>query len=172
VGAGDRVAAALAAIADALPRPLATLERVRVCKRDGLALADPGGVPQTDTSGLPLWQKLVVHCGEQSRHAGRPLATELVLRAQAAGAAGATVLRGIRGFHGDHRPHGERLLVLRRDVPVLCVLVDTPQNVRRWFGVVDEVTAEAGLVTSEIVPAMRAGREGALGLAGPHPRAR
>ena len=38
----------------------------------------------------------------------------------------------------------------------MTVIVDTPPNVRRWFGIVDELTDEAGLVTSEIVPALRA----------------
>jgi len=41
--------------------------------------------------------------------------------------------------------------------------------VRRWFPIVDEVTAETGLVTSETVPALRASgagiRHGGLRLA-------
>ena len=45
---------------------------------------------------------------------------------------------------------------LHRHVPVLTVLVDTPANTRRWFEIVDEMTSETGLVTSEIVPALRA----------------
>jgi hypothetical protein len=36
------------------------------------------------------------------------------------------------------------------------VLLDTPANMRRWFEIVDEMTGETGLVTSEIVPALRA----------------
>ena len=39
---------------------------------------------------------------------------------------------------------------------MVTVIVDTPANVRRWFAIVDELTDEAGLVTSEIVPALRA----------------
>ena len=45
---------------------------------------------------------------------------------------------------------------LRRHVPVVTVVVDTPQRTRRWFEVVSELTAETGLVTSEMVPAFRA----------------
>ena len=73
-----------------------------------------------------------------------------------AGAAGATALRGTWGFHGDQRPHGDRLLALRRHVPVLTVAVDTPARVHELFAVVDRLTADAGLVTCEVVPAMRA----------------
>ena len=73
-----------------------------------------------------------------------------------AGAAGATSLRGIWGYHGDHEPHGDTFWQLRRRVPVLTVIVDTPDRIRDWFAIVDELTDETGLVTSEMVPAYRA----------------
>jgi PII-like signaling protein len=41
-------------------------------------------------------------------------------------------------------------------VPVLTVVVDTPARIRRWFGIVDELTDETGLVTCEMVPAFHA----------------
>ena len=66
------------------------------------------------------------------------------------------MLRGVWGYHGDHEPHGDSLWQLRRRVPVVTVIVDTPERIRRWFAIVDELTAETGLVTSEQVPALRA----------------
>ena len=39
---------------------------------------------------------------------------------------------------------------------LVTVLVDRPPGVRRWFPILDEVAAGAGLVTGEIVPAFRA----------------
>jgi PII-like signaling protein len=156
IGAGDAIAAVLPELGALLRRPLLTVERVRVCKRDGVRLAEPEQVPGTDPSGLGLWQKLQIHAGEQSRHAGAPLAAQLVRALRDAGAAGATSLRGIWGYHGDHAPHGDTLRQLRRRVPVVTVVVDTPERIRRWFAVVDELTDETGLVTSELVPAFRA----------------
>lgn len=156
VGSGQQIAAALPELTAMLRRPLLTLERVRVCKRDGARLAEPHEIPAQDPDGLPLWQKLMVYAGEQSKSDGRPLYLELIRRLREAGAAGATSLRGIWGYHGDHRPHGDKLLALRRHVPVLTVIVDTPERIRRWFPIVDEVTSETGLVTSELVPAARA----------------
>ena len=50
-------------------------------------------------------------------------------------------------------PFADRLLSIRRSVPVLVVAIDTPSGVRRWWPALDEVTGEAGLVTSELVPA-------------------
>jgi len=156
VGEGHRIAALLPELAAMLPRPLLTLERIRVCKRDGVRLAAPRHLPETDPSGLGVWQKLMVYAGEQSRHHGQPLHGRLVRALREAGASGATSLRGIWGYHGDHEPHGDVFWQLRRRVPVVTVIVDSPERTRRWFAIVDELTHEAGLVTSEMVPAFRA----------------
>ena len=87
-----------------LERPLVTLERVRVCKRDGAALAAPGQPRPTGDA----WQKLMVYAASSAPR--RPLYLELVRRLRATGAAGATTLRGIWGYHGDHAPHGDSAL--------------------------------------------------------------
>jgi PII-like signaling protein len=148
VGAADRIAAAL----EDIDAPTRVLERVRVCKRDGVALA----APHDDAAEPGMWHKLTVICGEQSRHAGRPLAATLVGELRRAGAAGATALRGIWGFHGDHAPHGDTLRQLRRRVPVVVTTVDTPERSREWFAVIDRICDRDGLVLSERVPAFRA----------------
>jgi PII-like signaling protein len=145
VGDAEALAAALPELAEMLERPLVTWERVRVCKRDGAVLDEPA--PPAEG-----WQKLMVYASEQSRRGGRPLYAELVRRLRGAGGAGATTLRGIWGYHGDHEPHGDSAWQLRRRVPVLTVLVDSPEGIERTYGLVDELTAETGLVTSEIVP--------------------
>lgn len=156
VGDGARIGQALPELGASLARPLMTVERVRVCKRDGARLAPPHHLPGTDASGLGMWQKLMVHAGEQSRHAGRPLHLALIRALREAGAAGATSLRGIWGYSGEHDPHGDSFWQLRRRVPVLTVTVDTPERTRDWFAIIDELTDETGLVTSEMVPALRA----------------
>jgi PII-like signaling protein len=146
VGDGEPLAHALARIEQILERPVVTFERIQVCKRDGALIAEPTPAP---AAGL---QKLMVYAGEQAHHDGHPLYVSLLRRLRAAGAAGATSLRGIWGYHGNHMPHGDTLWQLRRRVPVVTVVVDTPERTKRWFEIVDEVTAETGLVTSEAVP--------------------
>jgi PII-like signaling protein len=171
VGDGERIAAALPELGRMLAHPLLTLERITVCKRDGQRLTEPRHLPHSDPSGLQMWQKLMVYASEQSRYDHKPLHVELIRRLREAGAAGATSLRGIWGYHGDHTAHGDSFWQLRRRAPVVTVLVDTPANIRRWFAIVDELTEQTGLVTSEIVPAHRAttprGRGGGLHLAQP-----
>lgn len=160
VGAGEQIAGVLPELGGLLQRPLLTLERIRVCKRDGQLLSPPTALPTTDQQGLAMWQKLMVYASEQARHGRTPLHVALVRRLRESGASGATCLRGVWGFHGDHPPHGDRLLQLRRHVPVVTILVDTPERIAESFKIVDELTHEAGLVTSEMVPAMASLSEG------------
>ena len=74
--------------------------------------------------------------------------------ARSGAASGATVLRGIWGFHGGRKPHGDKLIQLSRQVPVTTIIVDRPDRIARSFELVDELTSEHGLVTSEMVPAV------------------
>jgi PII-like signaling protein len=156
VGAGERIAAVLPELARLLSDPLVTLERVRVCKRDGELLATPHELPAVDEHGLARWQKLTVYTSQAAIADGRSLHHELVRRLRVADAAGATSLRGIWGYHGDHEPHGDRFFQVRRHVPVVTTTIDTPENSIRSFAIIDELTRDGGLVISEMVPAMQA----------------
>jgi PII-like signaling protein len=153
VGGAPQVAAAAAAVRELLRDPLLTFERVRVCKRDGRRLEAPHALPAVDEHGLPLWQKLTVYSSERARHGRQPLHRALTRRLLAAEAAGATTLRGVWGFHGDHRPHGDKLLQTHRHVPVLTTAIDAPDRIAQVFSIIDELTGDGGLVTSELVPA-------------------
>ena len=134
---------------------LYTVERVELCKRDGRLLTRPTALPPTDGDGRPLWQKLMIYTSEATLHDGTPIHRALVRRLlDADTVSGATALRGIWGYHGDHKPHGDKLFQLSRQVPVTTVIVDTPARISDCFDIVDELTAEHGLVTCELVPAL------------------
>jgi PII-like signaling protein len=97
----------------------------------------------------------MVYTSESARHDHMPIHRGLIQQLRKRKTPdGATVVRGIWGFHGDHQPHGDRLLSLTRHVPVATILVDTPANIAESFDVVDELTLDDGLVTSEMVPAL------------------
>lgn len=170
VASGDRVARAIPDIATAIPDPLITVERVQLCKRDGRLLTRPAALPATDSDGRRVWQKLMVHTSEATLHDGAPVHRAIVRRLrETQDIGGATVLRGIWGFRGDRAPHGDKLIQFGRQVPVTTVIVDTPERIAQSFDIVDELTAEHGLVTSELVPALvsidRGGRHGDAALA-------
>lgn len=78
VAASDRIAAVLPELGALLDQPLMTLERVRICSRDGERLAGPHDVREADAAGPQMWQKLMIYAGEQSHHRGRPLSGVLV----------------------------------------------------------------------------------------------
>lgn len=156
VGSGRKMAQVLPELGGLVRNPLMTLERVRVCKRDGELLAPPHPLPGTDEHGLSLWQRLMIYTSERAHHDGRPLHKALIHRLRQSNCAGATTLRGIWGFHGDHQPHGDKLFQRGRHVPMVTIVVDTPDRIEAAFEIVDEVTSESGLVTSEMVPAATA----------------
>lgn len=154
IGLPPQVSAAATELATLLPSPLLTIERVRLCKRDGELFARPQELPPTDSQGRTLWQKLMVHTADVDHDEAQPIHRAIVqqlMRSQTA--RGATVLRGIWGFHGDHKPHGDKLFQLVRKVPLMTIVVDTPDAIARSFTIIDELTAHHGLVTSEMVPA-------------------
>lgn len=155
VGRASAVEAALEKLRALLERPLLLLERVRVCKVAGELRARPDACGDADPSGLPVWNKLMVHVPENARHGHEALHAVLIRRLREEGAMGATALRGVWGYQAGHVPHGDGLLSPRRRVPVVVSVIDTPERTLRWFDVVDGLTAGAGLVTSEIVPAAR-----------------
>jgi PII-like signaling protein len=155
IGSTEQVTSAATELAELLADPLLTVERVRLCKRDGEMFARPQQLPMTDSRGRALWQKLMVYSAETTRHGQLPIHRALVQRLLRSGtASGATVLRGMWGFHGEHKPHGDKLFQLTRGVPVTTIIVDTPESIARSFDIVDELTGRHGLVTSEIVPAV------------------
>ncbi|WP_062646134.1 DUF190 domain-containing protein [Streptomyces maremycinicus] len=90
--------------------------------------------------------RLTVLVGENDTWHRKPLYTEIVHRARAAGLAGASVFRGIEGFGASSLIHTSRLLSLSEDLPVAIVVVDTEERVRAFLPELDELVTE-GLVT-------------------------
>jgi PII-like signaling protein len=153
VGSGEQIAHVLPELGGLLREPLLTLERVRVCKRDGQLLDTPHILPSRDERGMPLWQKLMIYTSEAALHHGQPIHRAVNRRLRATGAVGSTTLRGIWGFHGAHAPHGDRPFQVSRHVPTVTVVIDSPDRIAQSFAIIDELTSERGLVTSEVVPA-------------------
>ncbi|MFD7244962.1 DUF190 domain-containing protein [Streptomyces massasporeus] len=90
--------------------------------------------------------RLTVFVGERDTWHHKPLYSEIVHRAHAAGLAGASVFRGIEGFGASSLIHTSRLLSLSEDLPVAVVIVDTEPRVRAFLPRLDELVTE-GLVT-------------------------
>ena len=99
-------------------------------------------------------QRLTIYIGESDRHGHKPLATEIVHRAHAAGMAGATVLRGIEGFGASNHLHSTRILSLSDDLPIVVVIVDAEERITGFLDTISSLITE-GLVTIEDVTVVK-----------------
>ncbi|MCW7942859.1 hypothetical protein AAW14_12595 [Streptomyces hygroscopicus] len=103
--------------------------------------------------------RLTVYVGEHDTWHHKPLYSEIVHRAHAAGLAGASVFHGVEGFGASSVVHTSRLLSLSEDLPVAVVVVDTEERVRAFLPQLDELVTE-GLVTLDECEVIRyVGRE-------------
>ncbi|HEX3736888.1 MAG TPA: DUF190 domain-containing protein [Solirubrobacterales bacterium] len=87
----------------------------------------------------------IAQCG------AHPLYVELIHELRRGGASGATALRGVWGFRGDGAPHGDRVLALRRDVPLIVEAVDAPDRAERWYELARSLARDEDLVYSQPV---------------------
>jgi PII-like signaling protein len=94
--------------------------------------------------------RLTVYLSENRTWHHRPLFTEIVHRAHAAGLAGASVFRGIEGFGASSTIHTARLLSLSEDLPVVVVIVDEPERVRAFLPELAELTDGAPVTLDEV----------------------
>lgn len=96
IGTGDSIARVLPELGALLRNPLISLERVRICKRDGELFERPHELPGTDPHGMALWQKLSIVTSAAAQHAGQPIYRAIIRQLRASGSSGATSLRGDR----------------------------------------------------------------------------
>ncbi|MEU8619402.1 DUF190 domain-containing protein [Streptomyces sp. NPDC048623] len=109
----------------------------------------------TRLSGPAL--RLTALVGETDTWHHRPLSTEIVHRAHAAGLAGASVFHGVEGFGSSALVHTARLLSLGEDLPMAVVIVDTEERVRAFLPELEELMRDGGLVLLDACEVVRYG---------------
>ncbi len=105
--------------------------------------------------------RLTVLVGADDSWHGRPLYTEIVHRAHAAGLAGASVFRGVEGFGATSRIHTTRILSLSEDLPIAVVIVDAEEPVRAFLPQLDELVTGGLVLLDEVEVVRRAPSQGA-----------
>jgi PII-like signaling protein len=98
--------------------------------------------------------RLSIFIGEGDTWHHKSLYAEIVRRAHNAGLAGATVIRGIEGFGARSRIHTPHAFRLSSDLPLLIMMVDAEERVRRFLPQLDELEIN-GLVILEGVDVVR-----------------
>lgn len=103
--------------------------------------------------------RLTIFVGESDTWHHKPLYSEIVHRAYAAGLAGASAFRGCEGFGASSLIHTTRLLSLSEDLPVAIVIVDSEERIRAFLPQVDEIVGEGLVIMDEVEVIRYAGRE-------------
>jgi PII-like signaling protein len=153
VGPLDALRRSLPGLAEIFEEPAVTLEPIALLKHDG-ELLEP--LPAAAAAGeRDVWQAIGLYTRRSAQVNGRALHSEVVRRLREGGAAGATTILGEWGFSGDERPHGDRLGRVTSHRPTYTVYVDRPGKVAELWPLIDELTAEHGIVTSLFVPGYR-----------------
>ncbi|MFJ8145747.1 DUF190 domain-containing protein [Streptomyces sp. NPDC096094] len=104
--------------------------------------------------------RVTVFVGENDTWHRRPLYSEIVHRAHAAGLAGASVFRGVEGFGASSLIHTTRLLSLSENLPVAVVIVDTEERVRAFLPRLDELVTEGLVILDDCEVIRYVGRHG------------
>ena len=106
-------------------------------------------------------RRLMIIIDEDRTWHHKPLGPEIVKRAHAAGLAGASAFRGIEGFGSTSRVHTSRILSLLGKLPVMIVIVDTPEKIEAFLPQLDELNV-GGVATLEDVQVVRVGQPQAV----------
>jgi PII-like signaling protein len=155
VGPPEPLRRSLVQLAELLPRPVVTLERIAEVKHDGKLLEPPPSAASAAAYRSDVWQTIRVYTRRSANVGDHALYSELTRRLRVARAAGATTILGDWGFSSDEPPHGDKLGQVASHRPTYTVYIDRPQRVAELWPLIDELTAEHGIVTSLIVPGYR-----------------
>ncbi len=93
-------------------------------------------------------KRLTIYVGESDSWRGRSLYMSILETLRQNGIAGATVVRGQAGFGAHSLIHTWRIERLSMDLPMIIIVVDTPENIERALTLVRPMVRE-GLITLE-----------------------
>jgi PII-like signaling protein len=108
-------------------------------------------------------RRLTILIGEDDLWHRKPLHTEIVHRAHAAGLAGASVFRGIEGYGASSHIHTTRILSLSQDLPIAIVIVDRAEVIDAFLPQLDELVTEGLVILDDVEVVRYVGRHGAPG---------
>jgi PII-like signaling protein len=113
----------------------------------------PGNQPDA-TAGQPepTMMALSIFIRAGDCYGGRPLHSEIIDRAMAAGLTGATTFTGLQGFGASRHMHAPGLIRAGPGVPIRIDIAASAEQVRAFLPVLDVVLA-SGLVTVRLVDA-------------------
>jgi uncharacterized protein len=95
-------------------------------------------------------KQLTIFLSELDTYKHRSLAVEIMHRARSSGLAGSTLIRGIEGYGSSRLIHTSRLLRLSDDLPLVVVIVDSPEAIEKFTGQLDGLIEDSLVVLSDV----------------------
>src|SRR5689334_15302277 len=91
---------------------------------------------------------LRLHFSERDTYENRSLYEAVVEKCRELSIAGATVFRGIEGYGESAEIHVRHLL--RHDLPIVVLIVDSEDNIRRLLAVVEKMMDKGMIAISDV----------------------
>ena len=91
---------------------------------------------------------LRIHIFESDRYQGNPLHEAIIAKCRELKIAGASVFAGLEGYGETAEIH--RAHLVRSDRPMVVMIVDTPENIRRLVPAVESMLDTGLLAVSEV----------------------
>jgi len=91
---------------------------------------------------------LRIHISESDRYQGKPLHEAIVAKCREMKIAGASVFAGLEGYGETAEIHRSHLV--RSDRPIVIMIVDSAENIRRLAPVVESMMDTGLVATSEV----------------------
>jgi uncharacterized protein len=129
---------------------LITLENVEVVKYTGPT--EPASTPQLEPIKKVTMKakQLSVHISEKHLHHGEPLYEAILKRFNMEEFAGATVYKAVEGFGAHHQIHRDRLFTRHHEAPIVLIMIDTEEHIRRAQKILDEMMSQGMVVVTDV----------------------
>ncbi len=131
-------------------RGLVTVEDVEVVKSTGGPAPEAPAAPEKARKVTMKAKQLSIHISEKDRYCDEPLYEAILKRFNMEEFAGATVFRALEGFGAHHTIHRDRLITLHREAPIVIVMVDTEENVRKAQAILDEMLTHGAAIVTDV----------------------
>lgn len=148
---GNEIGMILPELGALFRHPVMTVEKVQVCKRDGQLISRPQPPGAGELPGVTAQVTLTVYTSEADRHDGQPVHRAITRQLESSAVSGGITTRGSWGFHADHAPHGDHFPHRARHLPAITTVTGPSERISVAFDIIDELTADRGLVTAETV---------------------
>lgn len=155
LGSANALKRVLPLLAELFPDAHATLEEVVLLKHDGEPI-DPFPLRRVERDPADGgWQSVDIYSRRNATHEGRAIYAELTRQLRRREAAGVTTIQGEWGYSSEETPHGDKLWTTDSYLPTYTRYIDHSQKVREVWPLIDELTSEHGIVTTQFVAAYR-----------------